>query len=605
GTVTASWNSIPEGSTAQVSFTVTVDGTIAPEETVQNSATVEWESLQTADQGALPVPPNNTLGVERTGNPADTGGAANDYTNTGSDSLTVSAATVIKTVDSIAPGGSAPDITAGDTVTYQLTVTLPEGTTANLSLSDALPAGLSFLNASLDTTGFNGSVSMDPAVPSGTVATGQTVAITFGATTTVVADNNPANNSFSVLVTALVDGTEAANDGLPAVQDKTNTVTLDYTGNSGTIQDSVSVDFAEPELQITKSMTPDTDLDAGEVVTIQLTVTNNGTGTAHDIVVTDVLNDDGLLFDTAAGNVLEGTTPADFSFAYSEPTVTYTGGATTLAAGGTLVFEFTAVVRADVITGSSFTNTAAVDGDSQTGTVTGERASSDTGMDSVTTAGSTAGKTLISTSESWTAGNDVAIGEVLTYRGSFQLPEGLTQADGILITDTLPAGFQFLTGTASIRAVSDTSITADTFALTAWGSHQTSTADHTLRRLDTVCVGDTDSSNGFDPATEWDGFAQDSFGDLGTHSVSCGIPADLLISEYVEGSGSNQALEFFNGTGGSIDLNAGNYIVEIYADGSASATTTINLTGTVVDGATYVLGNNAAVAGITGVADQT
>ncbi|MCB1804116.1 MAG: hypothetical protein KDJ99_02865, partial [Candidatus Competibacteraceae bacterium] len=75
--MTASWNSIPDGSsTAQVSFNVTVDGTIAPEETVQNSATIEWESLQTADQGALPVPPNNTLGVERTGNPADTGGAA-------------------------------------------------------------------------------------------------------------------------------------------------------------------------------------------------------------------------------------------------------------------------------------------------------------------------------------------------------------------------------------------------------------------------------------------------------------------------------------------------------------------------------------------------
>ncbi|GAA4404580.1 hypothetical protein GCM10023168_17460 [Fodinibacter luteus] len=57
---------------------------------------------------------------------------------------------------------------------------------------------------------------------------------------------------------------------------------------------------------------------------------------------------------------------------------------------------------------------------------------------------------------------------------------------------------------------------------TEWGSGLTSTADNTLRRKSTICVGDTDPTNAFDPAIEWDGYAADTFGGLGSHSASCG-----------------------------------------------------------------------------------
>ena len=46
---------------------------------------------------------------------------------------------------------------------------------------------------------------------------------------------------------------------------------------------------------------------------------------------------------------------------------------------------------------------------------------------------------------------------------------------------------------------------------TEWGTGLTSTADNTIRRKNTVCVGDTNSTDVFDPATEWDGFAVDTF----------------------------------------------------------------------------------------------
>ena len=55
-----------------------------------------------------------------------------------------------------------------------------------------------------------------------------------------------------------------------------------------------------------------------------------------------------------------------------------------------------------------------------------------------------------------------------------------------------------------------------------WGSGLTSTADNTLRRMATVCVGDPDGSDAFDPAVEWDGFAADTFDGLGSHTASCG-----------------------------------------------------------------------------------
>src|SRR5687768_7027530 len=46
---------------------------------------------------------------------------------------------------------------------------------------------------------------------------------------------------------------------------------------------------------------------------------------------------------------------------------------------------------------------------------------------------------------------------------------------------------------------------------TQWGSGLTSTADNTLRRKPTIHAGDTNSSDVFDPAVEWNGFANDTF----------------------------------------------------------------------------------------------
>ena len=54
-----------------------------------------------------------------------------------------------------------------------------------------------------------------------------------------------------------------------------------------------------------------------------------------------------------------------------------------------------------------------------------------------------------------------------------------------------------------------------------WGVDPTNTTDNTIRRKSTVCAGDPDGTNVFDPAIEWDGFAVDTFSGLGSHTTNC------------------------------------------------------------------------------------
>ncbi|MCP4363439.1 MAG: endonuclease, partial [Chloroflexi bacterium] len=99
-----------------------------------------------------------------------------------------------------------------------------------------------------------------------------------------------------------------------------------------------------------------------------------------------------------------------------------------------------------------------------------------------------------------------------------------------------------------------------------WGSGLTSTADNTLRRKYFIESGDSNGSDAFDPAAEWDGFAADTFGGLGTHdlaspptvsttspangatSVAANTTIDVQFSEAVTTTANTFALECPVGT---------------------------------------------------------
>lgn len=77
----------------------------------------------------------------------------------------------------------------------------------------------------------------------------------------------------------------------------------------------------------------------------------------------------------------------------------------------------------------------------------------------------------------------------------------------------------------------------------------------------------------------------------------------VFISEYIEGAGNDKCIEIYNGTGAPLDLAAGGYAIQIFTNGSATASGTFLLTGVIAPGDVHVICNPAAT--MVGVADQT
>ena len=78
----------------------------------------------------------------------------------------------------------------------------------------------------------------------------------------------------------------------------------------------------------------------------------------------------------------------------------------------------------------------------------------------------------------------------------------------------------------------------------------------------------------------------------------------LFISEYVEGSSNNKAIEIVNGTGTTIDLSA--YRIAIYSNGSSTPTFTIPLDAVSISNLdVFVLSHSSADIAILNTANQT
>ena len=81
--------------------------------------------------------------------------------------------------------------------------------------------------------------------------------------------------------------------------------------------------------------------------------------------------------------------------------------------------------------------------------------------------------------------------------------------------------------------------------------------------------------------------------------------ASIIISEYVEGSSNNKAIELFNTGATTVDLDDGQFVIQFYSNGNSTPSTTIDLVGTIAPWDTFVLADEDAAAGIISVADQT
>ncbi len=140
-----------------------------------------------------------------------------------------------------------------------------------------------------------------------------------------------------------------------------------------------------------------------------------------------------------------------------------------------------------------------------------------------------------------------------------------------------------------------------------WGTGDTSTQNNTLRRLESVTEGDTDAYDSFDPASQWTGFANDTFDGLGSYvggdngggdngggddgetAGACGDPATLISA--VQGTGDDSPL-----VGSSVVIEAvvtgrrdgGFFVQESIADEDSLASTSEGV---------FVFSNEAVITG--------
>jgi hypothetical protein len=89
--------------------------------------------------------------------------------------------------------------------------------------------------------------------------------------------------------------------------------------------------------------------------------------------------------------------------------------------------------------------------------------------------------------------------------------------------------------------------------------------------------------------------------DVYTKPSGTTVAPDLIISEYVEGSSYNKAIELYNGTGSSVDL--GNYSLRKQTNGAGNYSTEQILSGILASGQVFVSANKSANQNILTVAD--
>ncbi|MEM9398102.1 MAG: isopeptide-forming domain-containing fimbrial protein, partial [Pseudomonadota bacterium] len=144
--LSGSWAEFPRGATCTVSFQTRFDTNPLAGERFTNCANLAWESLRDGDQ-PLAAPPNNTLGVERTGDAADPG-QQNNYSREACDVFSVFNVGISKNLlstdqaqtDNIdgTPAGFE-SLTIGELATFELVITIPDANVTELRVTDLLP----------------------------------------------------------------------------------------------------------------------------------------------------------------------------------------------------------------------------------------------------------------------------------------------------------------------------------------------------------------------------------------------------------------------------------------------------------------------------------
>lgn len=412
----------------QNGWTCTVSG-----QTVSCTKTVSSPAGNNLGLGTITIPATVVSPGANVTNTASISGSITDP-NPGNNSGTDTPATIqAPTVDLRAnkSGPNPPLVVVGNNYDFTISVT-NVGNTAffgTLVMTDNLPAGLTVTGYTLD------GWSCAPAAPvvGPTTITCQRVytassPLAAGATTPAVTLNTTATATGSIANSMTVSSPDA---NIADTNPGNDTATYTVTGSNGPNTADIQV-----------SKTASGPVAAGDVLTYTITVTNAGPTTATNIALTDSL--------TSLINDAVGPTGAGFvSVSSTGPTVctTSSGGATTrnlscpiasLASGASETF--TVQVRPGGNGGNRSNTAQAISSDTADPNLANNSATVTSTVDSRADVTVTKTATLAA----------VAAGQDLTYVvTATNLANGLSQAQNVSITDTLPNSLTFVSASPS------------------------------------------------------------------------------------------------------------------------------------------------------------
>ncbi len=511
---------------------------------ITNRSKIEWTSL----------PGVGTNGHERTGDEDEN--PANKYSDDDPEPVPLQAiGAVTKSLIWTSQTNTVdPHVTIGERMVYRLRVDVPQGVISNLVVTDVVPPGLDFVgvntNVGLNFPGYGYSVSFpagnaffdtnsivvtdpDP-TPADSLTndgSGTNVVFRFG-TFTNAPDNNLTNDYFFLDMEFVVLNMPI-NTGLSGNSYSNVNRAIVADAFSSTTVTSPVYNIAEHLTSVRKTRTPAGQVDAGDLITFSIIVSNSASAlaNAYDLVVSDVLSNS--LFDTST--IVNTALPTGWAMAtntlgFGAELVFSSEPGVALAPGQTVTGSFTVVASQSLRPNQRFNNVVTLpESDTIDGTQPGgipDRDRGSTNTTGLSVANLRFAKSLFSTSETNlvdSTSTNVQVGEIVTYRLDVTMPE--TTITNLLVTDDLPLGMGYIIGSARV----DTNGFGGTLG--------------TFNVLGPVGVNGTPAPSGSNVVIRFDGLSVVT-GDNNTNNNSFAIYLDAVVlnTNTVVGLPGNQTL---------------------------------------------------------------
>ncbi|MFH1498952.1 MAG: isopeptide-forming domain-containing fimbrial protein, partial [Verrucomicrobiota bacterium] len=379
---------IAPGGTLVFHYRVRVIDAGQPLQNYTNAVTVDWTSLDGApgpDLGDPVLAPGNALG-ERNG----AGTAPNTYlaerdapvvARNATDLTKTKAGDTLPRDNTDVLDAPADGFRIGDIVTYTLTLPVQEGTLADFTIADTLPAGLAFHDTVSITpaTGADGFTYTTPVAGATAPEIGDTGALAWDFGTLVNTGDNDTDNDELVVVYRARVLDPAGLAVTPVNQTQDNTATIAFTladTSTHTSEPSIAgLTVRQPRLTLAKAIiSPVVDALGNHVrrptdtASYRITISNTGTAPAYNIALTDTLPE-GL---RDAAPVLTAATRNGIDVLATQTAPTWDNGTGAyvfdladtelLLPGEELVLTYTVTVDDDdTLRGATLTNSAEID----------------------------------------------------------------------------------------------------------------------------------------------------------------------------------------------------------------------------------------------------